>query len=87
MAERFYPELSEAALKEAENFIESFRNKIKVILEEVLKEAYCDYLPWIESDSWTNVRSQIEQAIVKNYPKEYSSHGYYRELRDRILIC
>ena len=93
-----YPELSEAGKKEAEQFIDRFKSKMKDVCEEVLGEVYVDLMPWIETDSWQNYRNAVQHAVEREYfskPKELLESeeywaqkcraAFYREYKDELV--
>ena len=65
-----YPNLSEQAEQEAQELMNTFREKFKKVahdtIEDSLSELYCDITPYIQSDSWTNFRNQIMDGF-RNY--------------------
>ena len=92
-----HPELTEEAAIAAQNLIERFKRQLKKdaenTIDEVLGRYYSDLVFWIESDSWSNFRSQIVDAIC-NYPKFEEQAPYdgakirqaiFREYRDEII--
>lgn len=64
--------------KEAEQLIESFREKIKKAADEVLSKAYVDYVPHIESDAWLNFRNEVRHEFVKEYATAEVLHELHR---------
>lgn len=65
-----FPELNEAGNAEAQALMDKFKTKAKKVLDELLDEylgqVYCELLPEIESDSWSNYRNQLMEGF-RNY--------------------
>lgn len=80
-----YPQLTEEGEKEAQRLIDSFKEKMKVAVEEVLSELYCDVAIYIESDSWGNFRNEIMSGF-KNYNNRKIQNEYdFKKIRQAIL--
>lgn len=92
-----HPELTEDAAIAAQNLIERFKRQLKKdaenTIDEVLGRYYSDLVFWIESDSWSNFRARIVDAIC-NYPKFEEQVPYdgskirqaiFREYRGEII--
>ena len=81
----FYPELTEAAQKEAQILIEKFKEKLKFAADETISEFYCNMMPFIESDSWTNFRNSIMDGF-RNYNNRKIEGEYdFKKIRQQIL--
>lgn len=79
-----YPELTEQGKEEAQRIMNSFKPKIKSLIDELLGELYTDVSYYIESDHWTNYRNALMDGI-KNYGSGKPNHEYeYKELRQAI---
>jgi hypothetical protein len=65
-----YPELPESGQVEAMKLIERFKAQLetaaKLLVQNVILDFYCDIMPHIETDSWTNYRQAILIGL-KNY--------------------
>ena len=68
MNENFYPELQDAANNEAVALVEKFKESLKKAANDTIATLYVDIMPFIESDSWFNFRSQIMDGF-----KDYSN--------------
>jgi type III secretory pathway component EscR len=88
-----YPELSEEGKKEADLWLQSFRDKMKEIAEETLSEVYGSCVEYIESDSWSNFRNEMLEGF-KNYKNRKIQAEFdfaeirkqiYKEYRDEII--
>lgn len=62
-------ELSEDGHNEAMRLIENFKSTAIKALEDAVGDLYCDVMPYIESDSWLNFRSQVLGGIKGCTPK------------------
>lgn len=79
-----YPSLTEQGKEEAQKIMDSFKLKIKAMINELLEELYCDVVYYVESDSWTNYRNKLMDGL-KNYGLGKPNHSYvYKELRQAI---
>lgn len=83
-----YPTLTEEGEAEAQEVLNSFKGKAKVImgslLDELLGELYCDVATHIGSDSWTNYRNAMMEGF-KGYGKGAVKHTHdFKELRQSI---
>ncbi len=58
-----YPYLSEEGKTEAQNLIELFKIDLKKAADETIGDLYCKMGEYIESDSWSNFRVSIMNAM------------------------
>jgi len=80
-----YPKLTEQGEKEAQQIIDSFKEKISKVAEETIQELYCDVALYIESDSWSNFRNEIMDGF-KNYDNRKIQSEYdFKKIRQAIL--
>ena len=88
-----FPNLPEDGAKEAQALIDEFKKRLTAAAEEVIGTLYCDVMPHIESDSWTNFRNHLMDGL-RNYGNrkiqgEYDFKGIrqaiLREFRDEII--
>ena len=75
--------LSPKALEDAAKLIEQFKAELVKTSEKVISDMYCDILPHIESDGWSNMKTQILQDL-KNYSNHASKYDY-KVIREQIL--
>ena len=90
-----HPELTEQGEKEAQEIMDSFKPRLKKMMDEALGDLYCDVTHYIESDSWSNFRTSIFQGIRnykmtgedKLYPNELKSirDAVYRDHKEEII--
>ena len=79
-----YPELSAQGKEEAQKIMDSFKPKIKSMIESIMDELYTDVSYYVESDHWTNYRNAIMDGF-RNYGSGKPNHEYdYKELRMAI---
>ena len=88
----FYPGLTEEGERQAKLFLESFKEKMKGIVDEVIGEAYVHCLGYIESDAWMNFRNEIMGGLMNYDNKEKATYDFKRirrkifeEYRDEII--
>jgi hypothetical protein len=53
--------------KDAQDFINKFRIKMKDISEEILGEIYVNVGPYVETDQWTNYRESLRLELEREY--------------------
>ena len=76
-----YPRLTEEGEKQAQLIMDSFKPRIKALVDEMMSDLYCDVAYHIESDSWTNYRNELMNGF-KGYGCGASAHQHdFKELR------
>ncbi len=81
-----FPELPEAAGREAVELIEEFKKELTAAASKAISELYTDIVPYIKSDSWTNFRTQM-LAGFKNWDNKKIQAEYdFNEIRKQIFI-
>ena len=79
-----YPTLAEAGEGEAQELIDKFKEAITAAADLAIGDLYCDILPWIEGDSWTNFRNKILDGLC-DY-KNASTYFYdFKKIRKAIF--
>ena len=79
-----YPELTEQGKEEAQKIMDSFKPKLKKLMDEVLADLYTDVSYYVESDHWTNYRNALMDGF-RGYGGGKPNHEYdYKELRQSI---
>jgi len=79
-----YPELTEQGKQEAQKIMDSFKPKLKSLMDEVLSDLYTDVSYYIDSDHWTNYRNALMNGF-KGYKHGKTNHEYcYKDLRQAI---
>ena len=58
---------SEKLQAEGQEFIDKFRVKMKAIADETLGELYCNIMPYMETDTWTNYREALRCELEHEY--------------------
>lgn len=83
--EAIYPELSEQGQLEALKIIDDFKEKLKKANEDVLSDLYCNVMPYIESDTWSNFRNQILDGF-KDYKNSKIHNKYdFKQIRRKMF--
>jgi len=83
--EAMYPEISEIGKQEAGILIEKFKKELQKAANTTIGDLYCDILPHIESDAWTNVRGEILRGLT-NYTRSNKIHHYeFVAIRKQML--
>jgi len=80
-----FPELSKEAANEAQELINNFKKQLIVAADEAIGNLYCDILPYIESDSWTNFRNDLMDGFKNYNNKKIQSASDFKEIRQAIL--
>lgn len=62
-----FPELNEKGNQDALHLVERFKSKLQACASETIGELYCNLLPHIETDSWTNYREECRLELQKYY--------------------
>ena len=62
-----FPELNEQGNQDALHLIERFKAKLQSCAEETIGEVYCNLLPHIETDTWTNYREECRLSLQNHY--------------------
>ncbi len=80
-----YPELSEQGNIEAVKLIEKFKKDLVKAADEAIGDLYCEIIPHIESDSWSNFRNNLMDGF-KNYDNRLlQSPRDFKEIRQQIF--
>jgi len=76
----FYPELTEAGKKQAQDLMDKFEKSLKEqalkIMSEITTDFYCNVLNEIESDHWVNYRSKIVNTLCDYKNKNNNSRDF-----------
>lgn len=79
-----YPSLTEAGEEEAQKIMDSFKPRIKDLIDELMGDLYVDVGMHVASDHWTNYRNQLMDGF-KGYKQGSTNHKYdFKELRQAI---
>lgn len=83
------PDLTEEGLAKAQKLLNSFKKRmvetIKDVSEECLRDMYCEVLPYIEGDCWSNLRTHAENGIFSELSKENRElNRYIYKLKEEI---
>jgi len=87
MSEKYplYPRLSEEGEKESQIIIDAFKEKLKAAAEDAIGELYCDVVPHIESDSWTNYRNDLMDGFSNYGNRLIQGEHDFAKIRASIL--
>jgi len=78
-----FPDLPEPAAEEAVKLIESFKAEIAKAGERCVRDFYCDILPFIETDAWSNFRQALLDALC-DYKNRHSNKYDFKKIREAI---
>lgn len=88
-----YPDLPESARKEAFELLEKFKRELSKAAEQTISNFYCDILPFIETDAWTNFRNALLDGLCDYNNRHDSQYAFqkirqaiYKEYRDEIIV-
>ena len=85
--------LPEMAIVEASILLDRFKKKLVGICEDVIGDLYVNIIPYIESDSWCNFRSQVvselqgygKGKLVSEYDFELIRKAILNQHREEII--
>lgn len=77
---------SETLQKEAQEFVDSFRKKLKDICEETLGELYVNIMPYCETDTWMNYREAMRIELERDYKYSKFKNEWAKDLRRAIFV-
>jgi len=77
-----YPELTEEGKAEAQQLMENFKPVVLSVIEDLMRDLYCEVSMHIESDHWSNYRNQLIDGF-RGYDTRQHSHDF-KELRQAI---
>jgi len=80
-----YPDLKEEAAEEAQQIMNSFKEKMLKLCKETLSEIYCDVVMYIESDSWTNFRTQLMNGFAEYGNRKLQGEYDFAKIREKIF--
>ena len=90
-----YPELTEQGKIEAQAIMDSFKPRLKDMMDEALGELYCDVIQHIESDTWSNFRTSIIDAMrgykmtgeskMMDYELKVIRDAVYNDHKDELI--
>lgn len=70
---------------EAEQVLNSFKDKMNKIAEETMADITCKYIPHIENDAWTNYRESLRSDLEHLYVTDRFRADWATNLRRRIF--
>jgi len=79
-----YPELTEEGKLEAQRIMDSFKPRIKSLIEELMRDLYTDVVYYVESDSWTNYRNDLINGFRDYAQNSEKNKCEFKELRKAI---
>ena len=79
-----FPELSEGGAEEARALIDRFKVALKAAADEAIDGLYCDIVPHIESDSWTNYRNDLMDGFRNYDNRKVQNPSDFKEIRQQI---
>lgn len=90
MTDEYKPLLCEQGEKDAQAFLDSFKERMRKIVDEVMRDAYVECMPWIEADSWGNMRNHMLSWLqgyreLPNWDRKRVREAIYKEYREDII--
>ena len=79
-----YPALPEDGASEAQALVEQFKAALSKAATEVIGQLYCDIVPHIESDSWTNYRNHLMDGFKDYRNRKIQGEFDFKEIRKAI---
>ena len=87
-----YPELSDQGRTDAIALIEAFKKSMAKVADDALSDLYCDVLPHIETDAWTNFKNMLLDGLCdygnrKKYPYDFKKirTAIFEQFREEII--
>lgn len=77
---------SEQLQKEAQEFIDKFKVRMKLIADETLSELYANVGPHIETDQWTNYREQLRLELEHEYKYSKFKQPWATNFRRAVFV-
>lgn len=72
--------------KDAQEFMDKYRVKMKDISDEILGELYVNILPYVETDSWTNYRESLRIDLEHEYKFRKFKEPWATNFRRAIFV-
>jgi len=72
--------------KDAQEYLDSFKIKMKKIADECMAELYVNCLPYVETDAWINYRETLRLEIAHEYKYSKFRDNWAKDLRRAILV-
>ena len=77
--------VSDEAVTDAQDLIDSFKAQMKKVAEAAISDLYVDISDWIESDSWTNVRNVMLDALCNYGNRKIQGKYDFAKIRAKIF--
>jgi hypothetical protein len=71
---------------EGQAFIDKFRSRMKDIAEETLGELYCNIMPYMETDTWTNYREALRIELEHEYKYSNFKQAWATNFRRAVFV-
>jgi hypothetical protein len=93
MTDKLYPELSDEGVQQFENAITAMKKQMEKAAVEAIDGVYVGLTHYIESDAWSNFRSEIVQAVsdyrgykkVSGYDAKKIRRAIFEDFREEII--
>ena len=87
-----YPQLNEGGAELFQKLIDQFKERMKVVSEDIIGDLYVDLADHVESDQWTNYRNTLLDGLCDYRNKDHSPYDYkkirrkmFDEYREEII--
>lgn len=80
-----YPTLPEEGQREAEKLVEAFKILLTKAADEAIRDLYCNILPYIESDAWSNFRNEMMDGFTNYANRKIQGEYDFKKIRQAIL--
>ena len=77
---------AEKVQKDAQEYIDCFRMKMKEIAEQTLGEIYVNCVPYIETDTWTNYRESLRIELEHEYKFSNFKQDWATRFRRSVFL-
>lgn len=75
-------ELDERAME----CIESFKKKMRSVIDEALGDIYVNVVPYLESDAWTNYRESLRLELEREYKFTNFKSDWAKRFRRAVFV-
>lgn len=81
-----YPKLTAQGEEEAQRIMDSFKPKIKKVIEEVMSDLYTDVSYYVQSDHWENYRNDLMNGLKSYGTGKKDDEFLWKQVRQAIYF-
>lgn len=72
--------------EQAQEYINKFRLQMKSIAEDTIGELYCNIMPYMETDTWTNYREALRIELEHEYKYSNFKQDWAKAFRRAVFV-